>query len=207
MAQIRIEEKKKGSILPWIIGLLLLALVIWVVAETFDEAEEEIYTEETVEENEEVVAPVANDVDYATPIAAYLAATEDMEGEMSLDHEFSHRALTQLTTATVALAESKGLTDESDARAKADRVKQLADEITRDPMADDHGDKIGMAAMLITEMLETVDRESYGNQSSDAIQQLRTNAQDISSKTLALDQKEDIRSFFAQARTVLQRMS
>ena len=207
MAQIRLEEKKKsGSILPWIIGLLLLALVIWGVAEAFEETDEEVYTEEVVDDAD-VVAPVANEVDYATPIAAYMTTTASMEGEMGLDHEFSHQALSQLAEATVSLAESKGLTDEASARQKADRVRQLADEIMRDPMSGDHGDKIGMAAMLITEILEDVDQQSYGSQSTDAITTMRNEAQEISGETLTLNQKDNVRSFFSQARTVLQKMS
>lgn len=29
MAEIKVERKKKSSILPWILGLALLALVVW----------------------------------------------------------------------------------------------------------------------------------------------------------------------------------
>jgi hypothetical protein len=35
MAEIRIE-RKRTSLLPWILGILLLALVIWAVAESMD---------------------------------------------------------------------------------------------------------------------------------------------------------------------------
>ena len=37
MAEINIERKEGGSILPWILGLLLLALLIWGVYEMFDD--------------------------------------------------------------------------------------------------------------------------------------------------------------------------
>ena len=35
MAEIRVE-RKHTSLLPWILGILLLALVIWAVAESMD---------------------------------------------------------------------------------------------------------------------------------------------------------------------------
>ena len=35
MAEIRVE-RKRTSLLPWILGILLLALVIWAVAESMD---------------------------------------------------------------------------------------------------------------------------------------------------------------------------
>lgn len=209
MAQIRLEEKKSGSILPWIIGLLLLALIIWGVAEAFDDDEiEETYTEEVVD-NDDVaaVAPVANNVDYMTPIATYMATTENMEGDMGLDHEFSHKALTELVNATVAVAQAKGVNTAATSQAKIDQVKQLADEITRDPMAGDHANKIQQAAMMITDMLESIDRESYNSMASDEISELRNEAQAITEETLTLNQKEDVRSFFDQAREVLEDMS
>lgn len=213
MAQIRIEEKTTGggSIWPWIIGLLLLGLIIWGVAEAFEEADEEVYTEEVIEDDE-VVAPVATDVDdyedadYARDREAYLLSTEDLEGEMGLGHEFSHRVLTELAQATTSLAQDKGL-NEGAMRDKSDRVMALANDITEDPMAGDHADKIKMAAMLITEMLEEIDKEAYNGASAADLSTLREEAQAIDGTTLTLEQKADVRSFFRQARMVIERMS
>ena len=213
MAQIRIEEKTSGggSIWPWIIGLLLLGLVIWGVAEAFEEADEEVYTEEVIEDDE-VVAPVAMDVDeyedadYDRDRETYLASTENMEGDMGLGHEYSHRVLTELARATTSLAQEKGL-NQGAMRDKSDRVMMLADDITKDPMAGDHADKIKMAAMLITEMLEDIDQEVYSGQSAADLSTLREEAQAIDGTTLTLEQKADVRSFFQQARMVIEKMS
>ena len=224
MAQIRIEEEKTGgtSIWPWIIGLLLLGLVIWGVAEAFDEADEEVYTEEVVE-SDDGVAPVATGVDennnynsydepadgeypYTDARQTYLTSTENMEGDMGLGHAYSHRVLTELAQATTSLAREKGMTD-AGMQDKADRVMQLADDITKDPEATDHADKIKQAALLITEMLENIDQTSYNGQSRDDLTKLREEAQAIDTSTLTLEQKADVRSFFQQARTVIERMS
>ncbi|MCP9237578.1 hypothetical protein [Lewinella sp. JB7] len=220
MAQIRIEEKKSGTpIWPWIIGLLLLGVIIWGVAEAFDESEE-VYTEEVLEDDDSV-AGVATGIDennnyndYETPdedytgaVTTYLSTTENMEGEMGIDHEFSHRALTELAMATRAIAEDKGLTSEASVKEKTDRIERLANEIMEDPMAGDHADKIKMAALLITEVLEDIDSEAYDGQSAADLAKLRQEAQAMSAETLTLNQKEDVRTFFRQARMVLQRMS
>ena len=203
MARIRIEKKKSGSILPWILGLLVLALAVWGVAELFEETsdnelvEEEIYEEETLP-----VATTAVDLGELASIDAYLEYTTDMQGEMGLDHEFSHRALTLLAAATADVADAHDA-DDIDARAKTQRVKQLADEITKDPYATDHADKIRMAALLITEVLEDVDGTYYEAANTSDLEQLRREAQDISAKTLTLNQKEDVRSFFGTAHRVL----
>ena len=221
MAQIRIEEKSTTggtNIWPWIIGLLLLGLVVWGVAEAFDESDE-VYTEEVVEEGDEV-AGVATGIDEnnnyndyeatgegnLTAVATYMNTTADMEGEMGLDHEFSHRALTELAMATTAVAEEKGLMTEASVKEKADRVERLSNEIMQDPAATDHADKIKMSALLVTEMLEDIDGEAYAGRSAADIERLREEAQALTPETLTLNQKEDVRSFLGQARTVLSRM-
>ncbi|HWM92653.1 MAG TPA: hypothetical protein VN493_17950 [Thermoanaerobaculia bacterium] len=43
MAEIRVE-RKRTSLLPWIFGILLLALVIWALAETMDNDTDDIDT-------------------------------------------------------------------------------------------------------------------------------------------------------------------
>ena len=220
MAQIRIEEKPKGggSVWPWIIGLLLLGLIVWGVAEAFDESEE-VYTEEVVEDGDEV-AGVATGIDennnyndydevegnQIAAVATYMNTTSDMEGEMGLGHEFSHRALTELADATQALAEEKGLMAEASIKEKSDQIDRLADDIMQDPMAGDHADKIKMAAMLITEMLEDIDMRTNNGEGAADLDALRQEAQAMDASTLTLDQKMDVRSFFGQARTVLQNM-
>lgn len=221
MAQIRIEEKSAAggpNIWPWVIGLLLLGLVVWGVAEAFDESEE-VYTEEVVEDGE-AVSGVATGIDennnyndYASTgeeesaaVSTYLNTTADMEGEMGLGHDFTHRALSQLAAATSALAQEQGLLSEASVRDKTDRVNRLADEIRREPMADTHADNIKMAAMLITEILEDVDERAFANGNAGELASLRQEAQAIDAETLTLDQKADVRSFFTQARTVIERM-
>lgn len=210
MANIRIEEKKSGggSILPWILGLLLLALVIWGIAEAFEETDEEVLTEEVVEDDEAYVAPVATDVDNdMEAVEEYMTFTENMDGEMSLDHEFSHEALTKLTAATMAVAREKNVMTDAQIREKTDRAKQLADDIMKDPMAGDHADNIKMSAMMIVEMMEDIDQNANNGMLSNDLDQLRQEAQAISDETLALNQKGDIRGFFRQARNILEQMS
>jgi len=57
MADINVE-RKGPSIWPWIIGLLVLALLIWAIAEMVDTDEERVAGTETVEQVEEPAAAV-----------------------------------------------------------------------------------------------------------------------------------------------------
>ena len=218
MANIRIEKKSSPSILPWIIGLLVLGLLVWGVAEMFEEADE-VAIYEDADYVEEPVVGVANnplDVDdtevvvtdnaYRNAIAAFVDYTADMEGKMGLDHEFSHRALSLLAAATAQTANAYDV-ENVNAEGKANQVIRLADDITVDPYATNHADKIRMAALLITEVLEDLDSQVYNDVNADALSNLRREAQDINAKTLTLNQKEDVRSFFSVARNILMKMS
>jgi hypothetical protein len=65
MADINVE-RKGPSIWPWIIGLLVLALLIWAVAEIVDRDDQQVATTETYEEPGAIPAPVT-DQTYGQP--------------------------------------------------------------------------------------------------------------------------------------------
>ncbi|NJC24756.1 hypothetical protein [Neolewinella antarctica] len=207
MANIRIEEKESSSILPWILGLLLLALLIWGALELFgddDDIDDVVTTEEEYVPTEEVAAGI-DDVDYAyrNAIVAYMDYTNDMTGEMGLDHEFSHNALTLLADATDAIADGRNV----DLTDNTGRARELANEITKDPMATNHADMIREAAMNITESLGRIDTDAYEGVAGADIDMLRNEAMAINGKTLTLNQKEDVRTFFGAARNVLSKLN
>jgi hypothetical protein len=45
MAEIRVERKKRSSVLPWLLALLVLALAIWAVTEMMDDDREDAVRE------------------------------------------------------------------------------------------------------------------------------------------------------------------
>lgn len=57
MADIRVEKRDNPSLWPWIIGILVLALVIWGVAEVLDSDAPEYTEVETIEQPAAVPAP------------------------------------------------------------------------------------------------------------------------------------------------------
>ncbi|OAV42794.1 hypothetical protein [Lewinella sp. 4G2] len=216
MANIRIEEKKTNFI-PILLGLLLLGLVAWAGFAFLDDED----NDGALLDTEEVEAPLAemateitgqpdgtyldNDVDatlYQPAVTKFITYTTEMEGEMGLDHEFSHNAITYLAEATEAIADAYdvNLTDNTE------RAKQLADEITVDPYATNHAEKIRMAAINITESLERIDATAFNNMNSAHIETIREEAQAIDGATLTLNQKEDVRGFLKAANKLMMKM-
>lgn len=212
MANIRIEEKK-NSLLPIILGLLLVGLLAWAAFAFLDDED----NDDTLVDREEVEAPLAEmateitgqedgtytDADYNNAVGTFTDYTNDMQGEMGLDHEFTHNALTYLAEASEAIATANGV----DITDNTERAKQLADEIQVDPYATNHAEKIRMAAINITETLERIDADAYNNGNKADLMNLRKEAQKINGETLTLNQKEDVRGFFKAARSVLMKFS
>ena len=225
MADIRIEKKNSsGSILPWLLGLGIAALAIWGILEAFDEGEELLVEEENNVEQVAVADRGAEIIDdepatyrlvdfedetlgdeFEAYALEYEQFTVDMEGDMGLDHEFSHEALTKLANATVALAESHDLGDEASVLEHKQLIKQNADAIMRDPYAGTHGDQIREAAIAVADIMAMVQERGYPEY-ADAVAEVREAANDISGEALTLDQKEDVRDFFGKARVAVKAM-
>ena len=222
MTNIRIEKKESSSILPWILGLLVAALAVWGIAELFDEGEE-MLADEDVEEVD-MVADRGTEItesgdtytlinfddetigeDWINLADDYELYTVEMTGEMGLDHEFSHNALNKLANVTASLAAAHGMSADVNMKAKKDKIKMAAEEITKDPYATNHADMIKMAAMSITDALESIQEAKYPGFEG-AIAEVRNAAQDISKATLTLNQKEDVRDFFGKARVAVKAM-
>lgn len=57
MAEIKVEPKKKNSILPWILGLALLALAFWVISQMRDNDRDDASRQSNVGLSELIQAP------------------------------------------------------------------------------------------------------------------------------------------------------
>ncbi len=222
MADLRIEKKEKSSsILPWLLGLLVLALAIWGVIELLDDDDDNLVENtEVIDDGADAGSDIVRNgntytlIDFDDPQAGerfgdltneYSTYTENMTGEMGLDHEFSHNALNQLANATVALAYATGMGEETNIKQKAAMIRERAEAITRDPMATTHADDIRAAATSISEVLSEVQRAHYPGLDA-AVAEVSKAASEITPQTLTLNQKEDVRVFFGKAKVALEAM-
>ena len=206
MAEIKIEKKK--SIWPWILGILLLAAIIYIVVVMMDEDNELVETDETetVVDNEGTRNELSDNLDAenatgnVTGIAAYMDYIQNNKA-MGLEHEYSHNALLKLIEATDEIA-----TDlEVDIRADLDEARANANTITKDPEKLNHADKIKNAGMIITRALRTIQQQKYSDLKSD-IDGLEKEVNQINPQEKTLDQKNDVKSFFDKAADVLTKM-
>ena len=200
MAEIKIEKKK--PIWPWILALLLIAIIVYFLffRETTVITNENT-SNDTIVDNTEMIDE--GDVkDNLSDVAAFVAFVKNDSGDMTLDHDYSHDALTKLIDATEEVSEKTSF----DSKMDLDNARKYADEITNNPEATNHADNIKKATDMISTVLQNVQKAKFSNLAAEA-DKVRMSSAAISVKELALNQKQKIKGFFDDAADLLDKMN
>lgn len=193
MAEIEVQ-KKKTNIWPWIIGLLVLAAILYFVFGNNNNADKAMTDRDTTtavnttQQNEDAVA-------------AYVTYVRQDTSQMGLDHSYSSNALNKLADAIQYKASATGY----DVKTDLDKVRDYASQITNDPYETSHADKIRAAADIISTTLQNMQQAKYPSLSADA-GEVKNAAGAINPSVLTLDQKGAVQSFFSKAADMLQKM-
>ena len=86
------------------------------------------------------------------------------------------------------------------------KARQYADEITKDPLATTHADKIRSAADILTTSLQNMQQAKYPGLSAEAAE-VKSAATAINPEILTLDQRDAVKSFFKKAANLLTKMN
>lgn len=200
MAEIRVE--KKSPMWPWIlIGLIILAVILYFVLSDDSNGDTDRTTTTTTEQTDQDRTRRDSPVNNQT-VAAYVTFVQDSDREMGLDHEYSNEALKRLTEATKAMADEVNVDVERDLSV----VRSNAQEIQQDPFETTHANKIRASAEKLSDALMTIQREAFPNLSNQA-SAVRNSAMEINPEELALDQRDAIKSFYDRAADLLRQMN
>lgn len=207
MAEIKI--KKKAPIWPWILGVLILAAIIYFLVFANDGTDDIDDVDDTVTTTEQIVEKDTVDQtrnDQTRSDSIHLRDVKDINAyttfisdpNMKVDHEFSSAALTKLIAATKETADELDINIDADLNA----AKKLSDEITKDPQSLSHANKIKDAAENITNALKTIQTEKFPQLNSQ-FEALNDAVSNIKVDTPTLDQKNDVKTFFTKAGNLL----
>lgn len=193
MTEIKIEKKK--PIWPWLLlGAGILALVLYFFIFKGDNDKEEVA---------ETPATSLMDVrENNSTVAAYVNFINSDTNKMSLDHSFTNEALLKLTDATNAMADEVGYSVKAD----LNKANELASKITTDPFETSHADNIRKAAEIISGSLQNLQKAKYPGLENDA-GEVKLAAEAINPGTLTLDQRDAVKTFFAKAASLLEKMN
>jgi hypothetical protein len=198
MTEIKIEKKK--PVWLWILlalGLLVAACAAWFFFIRNDNAEPVEKADEKADKTALIDIHEKNNI-----VAAYVAFIDADTNTMGLDHVFTNDAFTKLTGAVEAIAAEAGY----DVKADIAKAKQLAEEITKDPMVTTHGDKIRSAADVLSTSLQNIQQAKYPSLGAEATD-VKSAASAINAETLTLDQRDAVKSFLRKAADLLNKMN
>lgn len=208
MAEIKIEKKK--PIWPWIFAGLIILLIIYFIAFTGDK--EKASTEEAeTEQAEEILQPETTEKIYPNTdtiqnqrlesIDRYLSHIDD-KSKMGIQHEYTNNTLIYLLEAVKSKAEQMNV----DIDANMQLVQKQAEQITKDPTATNHANKIKQAGTEILKALEKICNQRYPELTPD-LNEASKSLENIDPSVLTLNQKEEVNSFFKETGDVLRKMN
>ncbi|QPH38607.1 hypothetical protein [Pedobacter endophyticus] len=135
-------------------------------------------------------------------VKEYIDYVQDDPEKMSLNHEFSNKALLKLSAAIKSMSSAAGYRLVNDLAA----ADAYANQITVDPLAVTHADDIIKSADILTEALTSLQQKKYPSL-SDESGKLHKSADDIDPEVQTLDQRKKVKAFFTKAAALLEKMN
>ncbi|MBW3670064.1 MAG: hypothetical protein KY432_00160 [Acidobacteria bacterium] len=210
-------EPKRRPLWPWIVGLLVLMLLIWLLLEAMDRDEEALVATGTAVT--ETIAPVPTaTTDTADAgvlpqqVEEYMRTCYLEEGAepeaVGREHEFSTHCLNLLAGSMSAVAQQRPADPAIDQQ--IENVRQQAEAIGEsDPTSLEHSNAVRSAAEASAEALGAMQQAFAGTdqQAVSSVDRAREAAQQISPTEALLDQKDALRTFFREAGNALRNMA
>ncbi|MCK9281638.1 MAG: hypothetical protein M0P71_13515 [Melioribacteraceae bacterium] len=200
MAEIKIEKKKLAWL--WVLlGIIVIALLVYfLVFYNYDEGMNETpQTSELMDKNDKDLISVKED---NSTVIAFINFVENDKNKMSLDHAYTNEALLKLVAATNAMAGEVGY----DVQADLEKVKGYAEMITKDPFETTHADNIRKADDILANVLQNIQKEKYPGLTNE-VTELKNASESIKPGILTLNQKNEVKTFFAKAADLLKKMN
>ena len=205
MAEIRIEKKSYAWIW-WLIGLIVLALVIWLIVGSGDDEAETAATTITEQEAASTANAEANKAGRSNNPYVTYSMWVNNEANMGRHHEFTQEGLRNLAQAISYTAEYNNLSNDIEVNAEVEKIRSMANDITNDWQSTDHGNKINKAFTQAANVIDKIQDKKFQNLNSD-VDELKNLANEVDPKTLTLNQKEGVKNFFEKADNVLSEMN
>lgn len=195
MAEIKIE--KKAPIWPWILGLLIVAaLLYFFVFRDNNMTDDNNRKTETEEVKKDTMERRTSRTVNVTEISAYNKYISDPE--MTMDHEYTSKALLKLISATSATAAAVNLDVDADLRGAKAKAKEIKDDSSS--MA--HANKIKDVAHSVSQALKKIQKEKYPQLHSE-YKKVETAISDIKTDVPTLEQKDAIKGFLRKSGNLL----
>lgn len=218
MADINIE-RKKAPVWPWIIGLIILLLLIWLVVRWMGDrdAVPVVATDTAVVDTVGTLTGVTDTATTATSgvpneVREYTLRCQVAEGTTpetaGLEHEWTRTCLDLLARSISAVASQRAA--DANLTQRLDTVRQQIDSIRQsDPTSVQHSNQAREAAIASAEALGSMQQAFAGTsqQVQSSVENARAAAQQIRGTEALLNQKDTLTRFFREAGNALEGMA
>ncbi len=130
----------------------------------------------------------------------------NIDGEVGLDHTFTHDGLTKLMDYADAMVTTEGIEVDNFEQRKSD-ILNIADKLTKNWTSTKHADWTKKAFTHTTAMIRDIESEAGVYMASSQLQKLEEAANAIEGSKLMTNQKEAIYTFFDHAQKVMNTLS
>jgi hypothetical protein len=211
MADIDIQRKEGGPpILPILLGLLALGALIAAVVYFMGNGND--YTDTAPGALPyDTAAAAATDAAMPAEVRAYREQCGDasrFRDEMARAHEHEAECMRLLAEGLDAVIRRETVADQP-LQQRVNALKERADQITRDPQATDHADRVRGAADEAVNIIEYMAsaREAPGVDLQQHASQVRQAASQIDTGAVLLEQQQRTSTFFARAAEALEALA
>lgn len=192
----KIDIQKKGSpVWPWIIGIILAFVLVWILVDTDERKDTAIVDTEITEPGEDYTAE-------SDEVQSFLNFAAD--GNMGIDHEYTSSGIQNMADALEYIADNSNADVQT--QNKVDELNNKAESITQDPESTKHADKIKDAFVTAADLITNLQQSVYPELNQEA-QDVVNASENINSNELTLNQKQEIKNFFDETAQVVRAMS
>lgn len=207
MAEIRVEKKSR-PVWPWIVGLLLLAAIIWIVVDSGDDVDDrdEVAATEMEEAQDNTLQEAQpnrqQDMNNQNAPMAYVSFVEENEEEITMQHEYSNQALTHLSNALSSVADGAS----AETQQKLDDLKQKANAITQNTNSTQHANMLAEAFTTAAGVMESLQQEMFPDLQNE-VKSVRDAANEVDPNVMVNEQKDAVKKFFHSSADAIEAMS
>jgi D-alanyl-D-alanine carboxypeptidase len=214
VADIDVERKSGPPVWMWVLGLLLLALIIWAIVSMMDrdDTRDVLPATDTIGTMRDTVAPgAAGAAVLPAQAEAFIRDCRVDEGQrtdaMGVDHTFTVNCFNNLAASVDGMAQEHGAT--ANVSQHTQTIRDRARQIEQSPPESlQHAGWTREAALAGASAMEALHQAGYTarTQVQAPVNQMRQHAQEIERTELHLDQMTHLRSYFRSAADALNAM-
>lgn len=212
MAELHVQ-RKDPTIWPWVLlGLAILALILWLVFGRSDEQAERLAgqadsTFQSAPGMSSQQGTAAGQLDDITPAVARFIqfAEQGSRADASLSHAYTANGLRQLTAALREIIETDEVSG-VEVKPRLDEIQQRANDLERDPSATSHALKTREAFLMAAGLMSQTQQEGDAETSAQ-VQHVMTAAEAVRANVLLLEQTAEIQRFFDQSAIAVRAMA